>query len=69
MNPVDIVITTIDKYFTDKIEQPRRRGPNGYELMLRLRLLIYGTLKGIHHSRELERHMGKHLDIAKKIRI
>jgi len=67
MNPVEIVITSIDKYLTDKIKQPNRRGPNGYELVLKLRLLVYGVLKGLHYTRELERHLKKNPDISKEL--
>ncbi|AEF95712.1 hypothetical protein [Methanotorris igneus] len=60
MDAVKIVITLIDKYLTDKIEQPKRRGPKGYDLVLKLRLLAYGVLKGLYYTRELVRYLKKY---------
>ena len=63
MDPIDIVTSSIDKYLTDRIEEPKRRGPKGYDLGLKLRLLVYGILKRLYHTRELERHLKKHPNV------
>ncbi|WP_157209557.1 hypothetical protein [Methanotorris igneus] len=41
----------IDKYLTDKIEQPKRRGLKDYDLVLELRLLVYGVKRIVLYER------------------
>lgn len=56
---------------TDKLigcmELPVHPGPEGYEMILRMRLLLYGHLKGYLTTRKLRKHLMKHNEVLKRL--
>lgn len=67
MQAIDVVRETINKKIAEKIVVVLRRGPKGYSLMLRLRILLYGILKEFFQTRDLIRHLKKRPKVWKKL--
>lgn len=67
MKALTIVKEVITKKVIGKIKVPVRTGPKGYPLFLRLRLLVYGKIKGFFSTRMLVKHLEKRPDIVKKL--
>jgi hypothetical protein len=67
MEAQDVVMEVLHKKVTDEIVVQIKRGPKGYGLLLRLRLLLYATLKKIFFTRELIKHLQKRPSIHKKL--
>lgn len=59
MQALDIVMEVLNKNIVEKITERPRRGPKGYKLLLRLRILLYAVLKEIFETRNLVRHLRK----------
>ena len=64
-------LTVVNEILTNKVIGkiiiPIKRGPKGYPLLLRLKLLLYGELKGFFSTRMLRKHFQKRPDALKKL--
>lgn len=60
MEAIDIVLDLVNKNITEQIVVVTRRGPKGYALLFRLRMLLYAMLKEFFFTRELVAHFEKH---------
>lgn len=67
MNAIEVVKNTINKNVAEKIVIVVRRGPKGYSLYLRLRILLYAMLMEIFETRNLVRHLKKNPYIIMKL--
>ena len=67
MESLDIVKEVLTDKFIASIEIPVRPGPEGYELVLRLRLLLYAHLKGYFSSRKIRKHLIKNPKVLKQL--
>ena len=67
MEALDIVKEVLTDKLIAGIELPIHSGPRGYLLILRLRLLLYGHLKGYLSTRKLRRHLKKHPEVLKQL--
>jgi hypothetical protein len=67
MEAQDVVLRVLHKNITDEIAVIVKRGPKGYGLLLKLRLLLYGTLKEIFSTRKTIKHLKKRPYIWKKL--
>ena len=67
MQALDVVKEVLNKNITEKIVVVIRRGPKGYELLLRLRILLYALLMEIFETRDLARHLKKYPHIWKRL--
>jgi len=56
MQALDIVLDVLNINIVEKVSEKTRRGPKGYKLLLRLRLLLYAVLIEIFETRNLVRH-------------
>lgn len=63
MEALNVVLHTLHKNIADEIVVQVRRGPKGYALVLKLRLLLYATLKEIFSTRKLVKHLKKRPEI------
>lgn len=64
MEALDVVLECLHKKVMDEIVVRIRRGPKGYDLLMKLRLLLYAMLKGFFSTRELVKHLQKRPMIA-----
>jgi hypothetical protein len=67
MQALDVVKETINKNITEKIVVLIRRGPKGYPLYLRLRILLYAVLMEIFETRKLVKHSKKRPSVIKRL--
>ena len=67
MKTIDVVTHLINKNIVTKIVIKERRGPKGYPLYLRLRLLLFSILMEIFETRKLVRYLKKRKSIIKKL--
>jgi len=67
MEALNVVLQVLDKSFTEKIVIFVRRGPKGYGLLLKLRLLLYAMIIEIFSTRKLVKHLKKRPLIFKKL--
>lgn len=67
MEALDVVKAVLHKNVTDEIVVAIRRGPKGYGLLLKLRLLLYATLKEMFSTRKLMKHLKKRRHILKQL--
>lgn len=67
MESLDIVKEVLTDKFIACIEMPVHPGPEGYELVLRLRLLLYAHLKGYFSSRKIRKHFIKNPKVLKQL--
>lgn len=67
MEALDVVIEVLHKNVTNEIVVVVRRGPKGYGLLLKLRILLYAILKEIFSTRELVKHLKKRRYILKRL--
>ncbi len=56
MQALEVVIEVLNKNIVEKVSEKTRRGPKGYKLLLRLRLLLYAVLIEVFETRNLARH-------------
>ena len=59
MQALEVVMGLLDKNIVEKITEKTRRGPKGYKLLLRLRLLLYAVLIEVFETKNLLRHFEK----------
>ena len=59
MEALEVVLEILNKNVVEKISEMKRRGPKGYKLLLRLRLLLYAVLMELFETRNLVRHLQK----------
>ena len=57
MEAQEVVCAILNKNITDKIIIQIRTGPKGYDLLLKLRLLLYSVLYEIFSTRKLVKHL------------
>lgn len=67
MEALDIVKEVFTEKLIACLELPVHPGPNGYKIILRMRLLLYGHLKGYLTTRKLIKHLRKHTKVLKRI--
>lgn len=67
MEALNIVKEVLTNKLIACLELPSHSGPKGYPLILRLRLLLYGHLKGYLSTRKLRRHLKKHPEVLKQL--
>lgn len=67
MQALDIVMEVLNKNVLEKITENSRRGPKGYKLLLRLRILLYAVLMEIFETRNLVRHLKKKPYVWKRL--
>lgn len=67
MQALDVVKEAINKNIAEKIVVLVRRGPKGYPLYLRLRILLYAILMEIFETRKLVKHLKKRASVIKKL--
>ncbi len=67
MEAIDVVIHCLHKKITDEIVMTIRRGPKGFGILLKLKLLLYATLTEIFSTRELIKHLQKRPQIAQQL--
>lgn len=67
MEALDIVKQLLHKNITNEIAVIVKRGPKGYGLLLKLRLLLYATLKEVFSTRKLIKHLKKRPKILKQL--
>lgn len=65
MEALDVVLAVLHKNIADEIAIAVRRGPKGYGLVLKLRLLLYATLMEIFSTRKLVKHLKKRSRVLK----
>lgn len=59
MQALTVVMEVLNKNVVEKVTEKPRRGPKGYKLLLRLRILLYAVLAEIFETRNLVRHLRK----------
>lgn len=67
MQALEIVLKVLNKNIVEKVSEKKRRGPKGYNLLLRLRLLLFGVLKELFETRNLIRHLRHNPNVIKKL--
>jgi hypothetical protein len=67
MEALDIVKEVLDDKLIVCLELPVHSGPEGYPIILRMKLLLYGHLKGYLTTRKLKKHVMKHPEILKQL--
>ena len=67
MEALDVVLQVLHKNFANEIVVPVRRGPKGYALLLKLRLLLYAMLVEIFSTRKLHKHLKKRRNILRRL--
>ena len=67
MQALEVVIELLDKNIVEKVTEKTRRGPRGYKLLLRLRLLLYAVLIEVFETRNLVRHFEKKSFVVTKL--
>lgn len=67
MQALSIVLELLNKNIVEKVTEKPRRGPKGYKLLLRLRILLYAVLVEIFETRNLVRHLIKRPYVWKKL--
>lgn len=67
MEALDVVHHVLHKNITQEIAIVIRRGPKGYGTLLKLRLLLYGTLQEFFSTRKLVKHLRKRSEVLKKL--
>jgi hypothetical protein len=64
-------LNIVKEVLTDKLiaclELPIHSGPKGYDIILRMRLLLYGHLKGYLSTRKLRKHLKKHPEVLRQL--
>lgn len=66
MQTIDVVLGTINKFTVSQVWY-LRRGPKGYGLLLKFRLLVYSVLKEIFSTRRLIKHLKKRPYVLKRL--
>lgn len=56
MQALNVVSDVLNINIVEKVSEKTRRGPKGYKLLLRLRLLLYAVLIEVFETRNLVRH-------------
>lgn len=67
MEALEVVKEVLTKKLIDWIKIPNRRGPKGYKLILKIKLLLYAHLKGIFSTRKLVEHLKKRPEVVKQL--
>lgn len=67
MQALDVVQEVLHKNIADEIVIQIRRGPKGYGLLLKLRLLLYSMLMEIYSTRKLVNHLKKRPQILQQL--
>lgn len=67
MEALDVVLMVLHKNVTDELVVQVKRGVKGHGLLLRLRLLLYGTLIEIFSTRKLVKHLQKRPYVWKRL--
>jgi len=67
MEALDVVLEVLHKNITEDIAIIVRRGPEGYGLLLKLRLLLYAMLMETFSTRKLLKHLMKRPSIWRKL--
>lgn len=67
MEALDIVKEVLTKKSIAQLSAKIHRGPIGYELFLRLKLLLYGHLKSFFSTRKLIKHLQKYENILRQL--
>lgn len=66
MEALDVVHHVLTQKVIDQVIIPTKRGPKGYALLLRLRLLLYAHLMAIFSTRKLRKHLKKRPGVLRK---
>jgi hypothetical protein len=67
MKALCVVLNLLNKNVVEKVSEKKRRGPKGYKLLLRLRLLLYAVLKELFETRNLIRHLRQNPNILRNL--
>lgn len=59
MQALEVVLELLNKNVVEKVTEKSRRGPKGYKLLLRLRILLYAVLMEFFQTRNLFRNLKK----------
>lgn len=67
MEALDVVLEVLNKKFSEKIVIRIKRGPKGYGLLLKLRLLLYAMLMEMFSTRKVIKHIYKRPIVLRKL--
>lgn len=67
MEALDVVLALLHKSVAHEIVVQVKRGPKGYGLVLKLRILLYATLIEVFSTRKLVKHLKKRCSVLRRL--